>query len=145
MSRLMTAQNSLNASPIILKPIRVKTSASVTAATILVDLGDGAELATVANTAGNIVVLGVCYKTVASASANEQTKYDSNISTIYEMPYDATGTKKTLTLADVGTKFQLSANPYTLDLDVTTNGFLEVMGFDNDKAVAFVAIRDRKI
>lgn len=145
MPRRMVAFGSLNATPNVLKPIRVKTSTSVVSKTLIVDLGNGAEPATTANTAGADVVLGVCMDDVTNAAANEQTKYDTNIDQVYEMPFTNAGTKKTFTLADVGKKYQLaSGSASILDPDNTTNGFLELVSFDNSTLVARVLIHNRK-
>lgn len=49
-----------------------------------------------------------------------------------EVEVDYTGTSKTsLVAADIGTAFDLS-DAQTIDLDDTTDGFMVVVGYDND-------------
>lgn len=145
MARKIVAQNSMNLTRGVLKQIRTKTAATVTAKELIVDVGDGAEPATTANTASADVVLGVCMQTVTSAAALELTEYDANTGVLYEMPFTNAGTKKTFTAADVGAIYQLAAgSAYVLDPDNTTNGFLELVGYDNDDLVAIVRLLNRK-
>jgi len=142
--RRAVAKNSLNGTRSMIKEIRTKTGVTVTEGTFIVDLGNGAEAATTANTASADVILGICYKTITVAAANQLTKYGANIDLIVTVPYTA-GTKTSLTAADVGTLFQLTAgSAFNLDLDNTTNPFMEVVGFNNDAGTADVLLHNRK-
>ena len=59
---------------------------------------------------------------------------------VIRMNFTNAGTKKTFTTADLyATKFGL-ADAVTLDPDKTTNGFLQVVGYDNTKLTVDVVV-----
>lgn len=58
---------------------------------------------------------------------------------VYEVNYTGT-TKSSLTNADIGTAFDIGANPGVINLDATTVKLAKVIGFNNTKKTAYVQL-----
>jgi len=61
---------------------------------------------------------------------------------VLEIDFTTAGTKKTFTAADLGTLYDMvvTSGDMVLDPDDTTGGFLFLVGYDNDKAKAYVVV-----
>jgi len=93
--------------------------------------------------AADLAFVGVTNETVSSATV-EGTPVEVILAledVVFEVDY--TGSVKTfLTNTDIGTAFDLdSLDPKKINLDDTTGGAWVVVGFDNDKGVAYVKLK----
>lgn len=90
-------------------------------------------------------VLGVALDTIttgANPGAGEKVGVVVSGDVVFRANY--VGSEKTsLTQADVGTKFDIVTGGQSIDLDETTNGFAQVVEFDNDRKVAYVLLGGR--
>lgn len=125
----------------------VNVSQAIVAGSLVVMNTGKLDVAAAAATAGTVVGVAMEDKTTLSGAvtATDVVYVDDNPGSIYTMPYDGTGTKKTVTNADLGTRFDLVTNAYTVDLDDTTDGFLKCVGYDNDAGTMDVQIMNREV
>ena len=89
---------------------------------------------------GDTAVLGVSEGPYFEGLENppKRVKVRTSPLAVYEIPYVGT-TKTSLTDADIGAVFDIDANQ-NLNLDDTANGFLKVVGYNNEKKTAYVQI-----
>jgi hypothetical protein len=124
----MNRIGSIDGSGPILKKWCLNASQAVVAGSIVVVNGNKLDVGTAAASAGTIA--GVATSAHTSGGSVDATDYvwvDINPGSIYAMPY--TGSSKTsLTLEDVGKKFDIVTNAYTVDLDDITGGFCLYIG-----------------
>lgn len=90
--------------------------------TILLDV---ASAQASAGTVAGVAITAIT--TSGSVDADDFIYVDDNPMSIYEMTY-TTGSKTSLVLTDVGTKFDITGNAYTIDLDDTTSGYCLYVG-----------------
>lgn len=124
----MKRMGSIDGSGPILKKWCLNDSEAVVAGSIVVIDGNKLDAGAAEASAGTVAGVATSAKTAQStADATDYVWVDINPGSIYEMPY--TGSSKTsLTLEDVGKKFDIVTNAYTVDLDDTTNGFCLYIG-----------------
>lgn len=143
--RKMVYKGSLDGSSPIYKEVPVNASQTIVKGSIVVKATGKASVAAAGATAGT--VWGVAAQDVttgASVDADDVIKIDVNPMSIYEMPHNTTGTKTSVTKADIGSVFDLSATDnYTVNLDDTTGGFLEVTGINEGRSVVDILIKNR--
>lgn len=124
----------------------VNANQTITAGSV-VKISSGKLSAAATGDGENNVIMGVALEAITtsgSVTGADAIHIDENPFTLHEIPY--TGSSKTsLEAADIGKIYDLGANNYTLNLDDTTNGCLQVIDFDNDKEVAYVRIVKRAI
>ena len=107
---------------------------------VLVKSNSGADPVAAAHTGQTI--LGVVVED--SLVADAEVLIHSVVGEILEIDYYASSTKQTFAATDLGTLYDIIADGTTgeqfLDLDDTTGGFLFLVGYDNDRKKAYVAI-----
>ncbi len=86
-------------------------------------------------------ILGLCIETTTSGGTCKFVPI-SNI--VLEIDVNTSGTKTTFAAADLGTLYDMSvsSNDQMIDPDDTTGGWLKLVGYDNDRAVAFAMVTD---
>lgn len=127
-------KGSLDGSAPIYKEVPVNASQNILKGTIVVKATGKASVAAAAAAAGT--VWGVAAQDVAtgaSVTAADLIKIDVNPMSVYEFPHNTTGTKTTIDKADVGKVFDLEANAFTVNLDDTTGGYLELVNTVSNK------------
>lgn len=139
----MVYRGSLDGSSPIYKQVPVNASQTIYKGSIVVKSSGKASVAADAASAGT--VWGVAAEDIttgASVDADDVVMIDVNPNSIYEMPHNTTGTKTSLTNEDIGKVFDLLGNAYTADLDDTTGGFLECVGY-TDRNTMIAQIKNR--
>lgn len=125
---------------------RMKASAVVTKGEILVDKGSGATPYTIGDGATS-VILGIANETL-TADASPTTKAE-RIAYAYPaedkvmIPFWTGGTKKVFAETDLGLLFEMKTSS-TLDPDTQTDGFAELIDYDNDELYAVVILHSLK-
>lgn len=141
MARRMVYKGSLDGSSPIYKQVPVNASQTILKGSIIVKATNKASVAAAAATAGTVWgVSNVDKSTGTTVTAADVILADLNPNSIYTIPYVGT-TKTSVTAADVGTLFDIT-NAYTVDLDDTTGGFLECIGFDNANKTMDVVLKN---
>lgn len=139
----MVYRGSNDASSPIYRYVPVNANQTIVKGSIVVKSTGKASVAADAAAAGT--VWGIAAEDVTtggSVTAADVVLIDVNPGSIYEMPHNTTGTKTTLSNSDIGTAFDL-INAYTADLDDTTGGFVECVGFSNERNTIFAQIKGR--
>ena len=130
----MIYAGSINGTPPVLKPWCLNASQTVVAGSIVVINGNKLDVAGDAASAGTIAgVAQTAHTSGTSVDATDYVMVDVNPHSLYRMPFIGSS-KTSLTLEDVGKKFDLGANAYTADLDDTTGGFLLYRGDGSEDA-----------
>lgn len=96
--------------------------------------------------AADTAIVGVANESVTPSADGELIEVIvATAETVFRVPFDADGTKKTLTNADIGTAFDLHSGALnTIDLDDTTGGMWIVVDYDNTNLRAYVVLdRDK--
>lgn len=96
--------------------------------------------------AADTAIAGIANESVTPSADGELVEVVmATANTVFRVPFDADGTKKTLTNADLGTAFDLHSGALnTIDLDDTTGGMWIVVGYDNTNLRAYVVLdRDK--
>jgi hypothetical protein len=97
--------------------------------------------------AGSTVVLGVAQSPLTTGGAPTSADVVDVIvspDAVYEVDYQ-TGAKTSLTDADLGTAFDITAAGDKINLDDTVGGMCIVIGYDNVKKTAKVLVKSRAI
>lgn len=117
--------------------VACKTSTTVYAGQIVVNDSGAIAAATGAQT--DAAVIGLCVETSTSGGTCKFVPI-SNI--VLEMDVDRTGSKTTFAAADLGTLYDMSVSSTNqfIDPDDTTGGWLKLVGYDNDRGVAFAMV-----
>ena len=143
MTRRMVYHGSNDGSSPIYRYVPVNTSQTILKGSIVVKATGKASVAADAATAGTVWgIAAMDYASGASVTAADVVMIDVNPNSIYEMPHNTTGTKTTLTNEDIGKTFDL-VNAYTADLDDTTGGFVECVGFNSERSTIMAQIKGR--
>lgn len=136
-------KGSLDGSTPILKLFTVAASQDIKGGELVVLSSN--KVAKAAAAAGAGTVLGIAYSnavTGVSVGADDTILVDVNPNSIYEFMYEGT-VKTSLTNEDHSKAFDLGSNAWTINLDDTTDGYLIVVGHDNDQKIADVLIDNR--
>ena len=74
-------------------------------------------------------------------TANAEVLIHPAVGEIFEIDIDPTATKKTFAVTDLGTLYDMVVigGEQFIDPDDTAGGFLFLVGYDNDRGVAYVA------
>lgn len=141
MARRGVYKGSLDGSAPIYKVVPVNASQTILKGSIIVKSTGKASVAASAAAAGTVWGVANYDKTTGTTVTATDTVFaDLNPNSIYSFPYVGT-TKTSLTNSDIGTKFDVT-NAYTVNLDDTTDGFLECVGFDNAKKTIDVVLKN---
>lgn len=105
---------------------------------VLVKSNSGADPVAAAHTGQTI--LGVVVEDQLTADA--EVLIHPAVGEIFEIDIDPTATKQTFAVTDLGTLYDIvvTDGEQFIDPDDTTGGFLFLVGYDNDRGVAYVAI-----
>jgi hypothetical protein len=124
----------------------VNVSQAIVAGSLVVISSGKLSVAAATAVAGTVVGVAMEAKTTLSGAvpATDVVYVDDNPGTIYTMPYTA-GTKTAVTDADLGTRFDLVTNAYTVALDDTTGGYLKCVGYNNTDGTMDVQIMNREV
>lgn len=142
MKRMVFKGSNDTSSPIY-RNVPVAASQTIVKGSIVLKKTGKATSATAAATSADEVwgVAAAGITTGGSVGDDDMVLIDVNPNSIYEMPH-TDGTKKTVTNSDIGKAFGLS-NAFTADLDNTTDGLLECVGFSSDRKTIAVQIKGR--
>ena len=110
---------------------------------VLVKSNSGADPVAAAHTGQTI--LGVVVED--QLTANREVLIHSVVGEVLEVDIDPTATKKTFAVTDLGTLYDMVVidGEQFIDPDDTAGGFLFLVGYDNDRGVAYVAIDNADI
>jgi len=134
MTQRMVYAGSLDGSQPIYKEVPVNTSQTIMKGSIVVKATGKASVAAAAAAAGTVWgVAAMDYTSGGSVTAADLVKIDVNPNSVYEMPHNTAGTKTSLTAEDIGKVFDLGSNSYTVNLDDTTGGYIELVGLVDNK------------
>jgi hypothetical protein len=141
--RKMVYKGSNDGSSPIYRKVPANISQTFVKGSIVVKTTGKASAAADAATAGTVWgIAAEDFTTGGAVTAADVLLIDVNPNSIYEMPHNTTGTKTTLTNEDIGKTFDL-INAYTADLDDTTGGFVECVGFSSERKTIFAQIKGR--
>lgn len=143
MAKKLRALGSLDGSTSIYKKMLVGASQSIKAGDILVKSGQyvvKAASGPSANTIAGVAVEDIT--TDGTVNGDELIKVDINPNMTYTMNYTGS-TKTSVDNKDLGKQFDLGSDAQTINLDDTTGGFLECIGYNNDEKTMNVIIRSR--
>jgi len=143
--RKAVAKGSMSGTVQIIQKYPLAASQDISAGELLIDNGSGKAVVATAGVATDLVLGFATAPAVSGGSvgADDVVSYDANPMTTYEVAYEGS-TKTSLDNEDIGKKFDLGSNAYTIDLDDTTGGYLQVVDFNNDKGTATVFIRQQE-